>query len=267
MKKKIAVFAVVIVAAAFACAAFAGCSTPISDEEGVQAVINAVAASKAFYEEYDAETGYSYYIKLTWKNRQEGKKETNYLAYKKGSEDLGWNEFVMAQYKNEVSDSATSDSTVEYFGDVLADNEAEDVKENYVRAYLNKDYAVAALTEEEYLAQPAVNKLTLPYVMSLFDNLDAEDISVTSATRAGAVVTVVFTVSDKSVPLAAYGEVTVRVTNEKVSALEAKQNAEDSDEDLALDYTLVYASPNVSMPRSYKDKDDKTIKIDYTVLL
>ena len=147
MKKKIAVFAVVIVAAAFVCAAFAGCSTPISDEEGVQAVINAVAASKAFYEEYDAETGYSYYIKLTGKNRQEGKKETNYLAYKKGNEDLGWNDFVMAQYKNEVSDSATSVSTVEYFGDVLADEKAEDVKENYVRAYLNKDYAVAALTD------------------------------------------------------------------------------------------------------------------------
>ena len=266
MKRKIAILITIAIAAAAVAGMFAGCTSAITAEEGVQAVMDAVAASKAFYTEYDAAQGYSYYIKQSGKSEDGSKTETVYLSYKKGNEDMEWNDFVMAKYTKTVSDAASSVTTSEYFGDVLP-KDADDAKENYVRALVDNNYAVKALTEEEFLALPEVSELTLPYLMSLFDNLDKEDIVVKEggATVAGAVTTVRFSVSDKSVPLSAYGEVIVRVTNDKISSIEAKQNATDDDEDLVMDYTLVYSSPNMSMPTSYI-KDNKTVEIDYAAL-
>ena len=243
MKRKIAILITIAIAAAAVAGMFAGCTSAITAEEGVQAVMDAVAASKAFYTEYDAAQGYSYYIKQSGKSEDGSKTETIYLSYKKGNEDMEWNDFVMAKYTKIVSDAASSVTTSEYFGDVLP-KDADDAKENYVRAFVDNNYAVKALTEEEFLALPEVSELTLPYLMSLFDNMDKEDIVVKEggATVAGAV-----------------------VTNDKISSIEAKQNATDDDEDLVMDYTLVYSSPNMSMPTSYT-KDNKAVEIDYAAL-
>ena len=250
----------------------AGCNEALTADEGAQALLDAVAQSKSFYEQYDPAEGYSYYVKFTRPGAQAGTTETYYLAYNKGNADLEWEDYTVIQYTKSVADSVATDTTMEYFGDALPKNsegkQAENVRENYVRAYVSKDHKVdKSVSEESYLSREEINYLTLSYVLGLFDNLDKEDIVVKEggATVAGAVTTVRFSVSDKSVPLSAYGEVIVRVTNDKISSIEAKQNATDDDEDLVMDYTLVYSSPNMSMPTSYT-KDNKAVEIDYAAL-
>lgn len=267
MKRKIFVLCLTLVLLACAgLAVLAGCNKALTADEGAQALLDAVAQSKSFYEQYDPAEGYSYYVKFTRPGAQAGTTETYYLAYNKGNSDLEWEDFTVIQYTKSVADSVATDTTMEYFGDALPKNsegkQAENVRENYVRAYVSKDHKVdKSVSEESYLAREEINYLTLSYVLGLFDNLDKEDIVIADggASRAGAVVTVTFTISDESVPLAKYGKLSVRITNGRVSSIETA----DKDAAEPLDYLLVYASPDISMPTQYT-VDAKTVYIDYS---
>ena len=152
------------------------------------------------------------------------------------------------QYTSTVTSAGASETKSEYLGDVLPNADAENVKENYIRVYTdnNGDNAVIKrMGEEEFLGREDINYLTIEYIMALFDNLSAENIKVASASVAGSVTTVVFTVDNAAVPIAAYNNISVRIMNDKITSVETYES--DSTK-LTLDYTVTYYAPNGSMP-------------------
>ena len=248
MKRKIAILVTLVAVAAAVCGAFAGCNSALTAEEGAQAVIDALAASKAFYTDYDKAEGYKYYTKFSTLSADGHSSETYYLNYQLGNEELGWEDFLYVQYTSTVTSAGASETKSEYLGDVLANSGAENVKENYIRVYTdnNGDNAVIKrMSEEEFLGREDINYLTIEYIMALFDNLSAENIKVASASVAGSVTTVVFTVDNAAVPIAAYNNISVRIMNDKITSVETYES--DSTK-LTLDYTVTYYAPDGSMP-------------------
>ena len=118
MKRKIFVLCLTLVLLACAgLAVLAGCNEALTADEGAQAILDAVAQSKSFYEHCDPAEGYSYYVKFTRPGAQAGTTETYYLAYNKGNSDLEWEDFTVIQYTTSVADSVNTKTTMEYFGD------------------------------------------------------------------------------------------------------------------------------------------------------
>ena len=249
MKRKIAICLTLITLAAIVCGALAGCSDTLTADEGAQAVLDALNASKAFLTDCDKAEGYKYYTKYSTLSEDGKSSETYYLNYQQGKENF--EDFLFVQYTSTITSAGTSVTTSEYLGDVLPNAEAEDKAENYIRVYTDnkKDSpTIKRMSKEEFLGREDIDYLTLEYILALFDNLDKEDIVIKEggATISGVVTTIAFTVSDTTVPIASYENITVRIMNDKIVSVETNTSANTSV--LTMDYYITYYAPNAQMP-------------------
>ena len=245
MKRKsaICISVILIMVLAAVCGALAGCGITLTADEGAQAVLDALDASKAFLTDYDKAEGYRYYTKFSTLSADGKSSETYYLNYQLGDKDR-WEDFLFIRYTSTITTAGTSVTASEYLGDVLPMGK-EDAKENYIRVYTDGNKAAERMSEEEFLGREDIRYLTLEYIFALFDNLTEENIEVSDASVSGSVTTVTFSVQDESVPLSTHKNVTVRILNDKITSLETYETDASS---LTLDYAITYYAPNGSMP-------------------